>query len=327
MFKIKRANEAYEEKFEKILDDNPQYVIIGSFSFSVATNWYKKLASLKCPKLVIIPYKYYCWNKERTINYKDNIKILVDDGIGVIINSLQHAKFILTDKECFDGSNNLTYSGFNTNIENSNFYLYKLFPKEYNELYKEILCFTKEQIYNFASIENAEERYLQLEKGNLDELFFATETNHLSEYLDKIRNTIMDTKDLENNIKLVNDSFQHMGREYTKVIGKSYSLLKELENINWKLENIFNVLLSQYRQKNNYEEIWIKDLQNINADINIINAKKDKLHLLYKEILDNFRRKSRFGEDLYIDLAKDRVENIVAKNTINIKYVSNSLFE
>lgn len=296
------AGEDFSENFESVIDGDPKYVIASSYSFSIWTKWYEKLKKLDCPRVVIIPFRYCYGDKEYAINTLEVIKTIINDGIGVIIDSLNHAKFILTDKRAYDGSNNLTKGGFITNVENSNFYGRDTEEGVfgYNECNSRIMKYFFLLLKCYGNYGIALAKVEKLEKYQISNIKWKIQKDEFEKLLNDISICINEVEELSYNIRSMNDSFQHLRYEYREIISNTYRKLKEISKFSRCLEIIYIKLKNELEIKDKYNEIWLKNTQveEVNSKIEEINKNIKDLCSDYYDELRRYKKIILIGNDI-----------------------------
>lgn len=180
---IRRLNQDIRPEIEKLLDNAKEFILIGSYSFMLEYELYKRISKNDCVKVVIIPRCSFYQDKnkeenESIINDEEKIASLIDNNFAVVINHTNHAKFIVTEnKTCF-GSLNATHYAITYNNEGillyDNLRKNKLLKGE-DTLTKDIVKYTLENLltYNHNEIlkKNKSENHIPRLKEELQCVF------------------------------------------------------------------------------------------------------------------------------------------------------------
>jgi hypothetical protein len=298
IIRIKNRNDDFKAYFERILDNKPDYIIISSFSFFLPPVLWNKFKNLSCPKLVIIPYEYEHRDGKNnmvksTINQMKRIEQIINTGATVLVNSVNHAKYMLTEKDCFVGSNNLTIGGMVDNIENSHFMYNK--SGDYQHWKDEIFKFINGEIKGFASLKRLHKGQKAIDSINIQEL----ESWIISrEELYQILNNMTCLKIA---LYSVNDCYQHIGSEVRELILETCPIIKDIDALVGKLEELHWNLYIEYENKKGNDNIYIKkrDVNFINSSILDINKNLQRLNLSKDQLLNKYKKTWRTNQTIY----------------------------
>lgn len=310
---IKSEHEDLSSSFEKILDSNPTFLIAGSFSFWLPPQLWTKLSQLTCPKLILLPFKYKYTNQSDLTFEIKKIQLLINSNTAVLINSLNHSKFILTDSNCFVGSNNLTSGGIINNIENciimsdSNIY--------YTDWYNEILTLIRNELTNFSSLTNTKSK-----ESKLAGLTMPIIKDRMSN--EEVITSINQLKTIYSALISVSDCYQHLENSFEKLVKdtkKSIQLFNSPETLLTKY--FINNLTTQYNEKKEKPEIWIRDCNSINNKLTDLSNSLNKLSSQRKVLMDVYKSTWKQHQLIY-DKINDSYSN---RNLINLNKVRKHL--
>ncbi|WP_102398903.1 phospholipase D-like domain-containing protein [Haloimpatiens massiliensis] len=315
---VKDRNDNYNAYFERILDNNPKFIIASSFSFFLPPSLWNRFNKLQCPKLVIIPYEYEYRDAKKMINKRiinelKKIEYIICSGTTVIINSVNHAKYMITDKDCFVGSNNLTSGGIEDNVENSHFMYNR---SGYYQYWKdEILKFVNNETIGFAALEKLKEEQQILNNIIIYEL------DNWMVNKQEFYNVLNNMHSLKKSLYRVNDCYQHIGAEVRGLIVETCPIIKKIDIIKNKLEEVYWKLDREYEKKKQNDNIFItkRDLNMINPRIEDIKLDLKQLNLYRVELFKKYENTWRRDQSIYEYLQdKEKNENLTnLKNFIN----------
>ncbi|MBU3191890.1 hypothetical protein K9O30_20815 [Clostridium bowmanii] len=240
---------------------------------------------------------------------------IVNTGATVITNSVNHAKYVLTEKDCFVGSNNLTRGGIEDNVENSHF-MYNQ-SGQYKYWKEEILKFVNSETFGFASLEKLKEEQNILKSTPIYEL------DSWSINKDEFYDILNNIGHLKTALYRVNDCYQHLGAEVSGLLLETCPIMKNIEILTKKLEDIYWDLDREYKEKKHFDNIFIKkrDLNTINLRIKNINIDLEQLNLYRVELFEKYENTWRSNQSIY-DYLLDKESN---ENLTNLKKFINTV--
>ncbi len=306
-FGIKNESQDLSSYFENILDSNPKFLIAGSFSFWLPVQLWKKLAKLNCPKLILLPFKYDSNNI--TFELK-KLRFLIKSNTAIIINSLNHSKFILTDNHCFVGSNNLSSGGIINNIENCA--IMKNTDIDYDDWYDEIIGLIRKEYRNFSSITNTISKEAKL--SNLPIPVIKSEMSQ-----SELITSINQLKELYTSLIELTDCYQHLEHSFKELVNNTKKTIKLFDSpITSLTKYLIDNLTNQFNEKNSHKVIWIKNYTGIKFKVDDLSNSLSELNSRRKLMLDLYNDTWRENQLIY-DKIDDSCSNLNIKNLYNFK--------
>lgn len=312
-FGIKSANQDLGFCFDKILSSNPSFLITGSFSYGLPRNLWFKFSSLNCPKLILLPFQYNFSNQTNLSYQINNIKSLIKANTVVLINSLNHSKFMLTKKYCFIGSNNLTQGGIVSNIESSMFMNNS--HVDYNDWKNEIINLIRPELNQYASLKNTQAKEKHLSSLTLPKIKFKMTPDELSEAINQLAS-------IYNALISVTDSYQHLGDVFKELAKQTKKPVKLMQSSLLLLtKHLYDDLTEQYNRKSVFSEILIKDCDKINEQIERLSISVNKVSLYRENLLEDYNTMWTENQKIYKVINKDYAN----LNLINLNNFKDSL--
>lgn len=315
-FGIKYENDNLSLNFHNILNSNPAYVIAGSFSYFLPHDLWIKFSNLNCPKLILLPFKYDYQNKSALINQHYIIESLIKSGFSVLINSVNHSKFLLTDKNCFIGSNNLTSNGIIANIESSIFM--DSTHTDYSNWHNDIIKLIKTEMSSYASAKNTKNKEALL-KNLMNSL---SNIKHKMSH-EELSCSINQLKTICNALISVTDSYQHLGIHFKELIKQTKKPIKLIQSTLIPLTNdLYLNLTKQFEEKSTkYPEIWIKNSSTIIKQIQELSYSLNELCTHRSDLFDTYNDMWSNNQRIYREIKTSSANS----NLINLNHFENFL--
>lgn len=116
---LKRSTQDITNNIMSIITNANRFIIVGGYNFTFKTAGYTFFAELKLkaatiPTLLILPPNLYGSGNSAQSNIIDFCN---NNGIGIILNSYNHSKWILTDKDLYYGSSNFSETSWKRKVE------------------------------------------------------------------------------------------------------------------------------------------------------------------------------------------------------------------
>lgn len=269
---IKNLDNNLESTLVNIINCNPKYIVLGCRELPFTDKIWEVLNNVNCPKIVISPFNYMFRNQREVVNEIKFIENFSKNNIGTILNSINEANFILTDKFCYISSGSLNCNGITNNVElyeamNLNDSNYKLWRDE-------ILDFINQEIENYRSTCHKEKIEYILEELK-KRLVINTSNNPVELTKDYIYILLDILENVERFTMIGTDVYQYLNKDFVELIKLNKKFLTKSNSIKGEL---FKMLLNIEENKEQ-------------ANIKIFNSLRDGFSILIEELeqLKNLR--------------------------------------
>lgn len=269
---IKNLDNNLESILVNIINCNPKYIVLGCRELPFTDKVWEVLNNVNCPKIVISPFNYMFRNQREVVNEIKFIENFSKNNIGTILNSINEANFILTDKFCYISSGSLNFNGITNNVElyeamNLNDSNYKLWRDE-------ILDFINQEIENYRSTCHKEKIEYILEELK-KRLVINTSNNPVELTKDYIYILLDILENVERFTMIGTDVYQYLNKDFVELIKLNKKFLTKSNSIKGEL---FKMLLNIEENKEQ-------------ANIKIFNSLRDGFSILIEELeqLKNLR--------------------------------------
>ncbi|MDZ4993837.1 hypothetical protein GNF80_12785 [Clostridium perfringens] len=269
---IKNLDNNLESILVNIINCNPKYIVLGCRELPFTDKGWEVLNNVNCPKIVISPFNYMFRNQREVVNEIKFIENFSKNNIGTILNSINEANFILTDKFCYISSGSLNCNGITNNVElyeamNLNDSNYKLWRDE-------ILDFINQEIENYRSTCHKEKIEYILEELK-KRLVINTSNNPVELTKDYIYILLDILENVERFTMIGTDVYQYLNKDFVELIKLNKKFLTKSNSIKGEL---FKMLLNIEENKEQ-------------ANIKVFNSLRDGFSILIEELeqLKNLR--------------------------------------
>lgn len=241
---IKGLDENLEKSIVNIINCNPEYIILGCSEIPFAKRLCKALSNDNCPKILILPLNYRFKNQKEIVNEIKFIKNFSENNIAIILNSVNDANFILTDKLCYVSSGSLNNNGINKNVN-----LYEIInDKDCNyKLWElEIFDFINKEIINYRS--NNQREQIEYILKELKEILFIKISNSSNVLNEEYIYSIIDIlNSIDRFIMIGTDVYQYFDSDFLDIIKSNKKILAKINSIR---NELFRMLLNINEEKN-----------------------------------------------------------------------------
>jgi hypothetical protein len=210
---IKISGEDLTEDIHSIINNAQQFVIVCGYNFSPYTDPTSIIPrlihkrNLNVDVLIIMPPKMWGFGN---LNHTNNLDYLINQGIGVILNSNNHSKWIVSDYGYYYGSLNFSSASMTTKVEVVSFcdVLQDGRPTWWmRETKKELLVFASNELNNFHR------RRLTINLGAVNIASLRILQNAIQRILrynpdiERVRNTLLYYEEVRLSLSTIIDSY------------------------------------------------------------------------------------------------------------------------
>ncbi|HCG3019730.1 TPA: hypothetical protein NJT26_002614 [Clostridium perfringens] len=297
---IKSLDENLEKSIVNIINCNSEYIILGCSEIPFTERILKALNNANCPKILILPFNYRFRNQREVVNEIKLMKNFSENNIAIILNSVNDANFILTDKICYISSGSLNNNGIANNVNS-----YEIMNKKdcnYKLWESEIFDFINKEIINYRSNDQREQiEYILKELKKRLFINISNSSNILNEEYIYILLDILNS--IDRFIMIGTDVYQYFDRDFLDIIKGNKKILAKINSIR---NELFRILLNINEGKN---------------DINtkIFNCLKNEFLILLEELEELINLRENKYHNSIMPWRKERsiISFLSANNTIN----------
>lgn len=311
---IKNLDENLENTLVNIINCNPKYIVLGCRELPFTDKIWEVLNNVNCPKIIISPFNYMFRNQREVINEIKFIENFSKNNIGTILNSINEANFILTDKFCYISSGSLNSNGITNNVElyetmNLNDSNYKLWRDE-------ILDFINQEIETYRSTCHKEKIEYILEE--LKKRLVINISSNPSELNKDYIYILLDIlENIERFTMIGTDIYQYLNKDFVELIKLNKKFLTKSNSIKGEL---FKMLLNIEENK---EEANIKIFNCLRNEFLILIEELEQLKNLREVKYHNSDKSWRNEEGIIAFLS----ENTTVNNSLIKEFYENVLLE
>jgi hypothetical protein len=253
MWGLKNSGTDITDNILRIIVNAQSYLIIGGYNFSFGKNYmgiFTELSKKKIPKLMIIPSRLYgAKNPQNEI-----IRFCIKQNIGVILNSNNHSKWIVSEADLYYGSSNFSKTSWKSKIEVVNFnYGLNYFYDLNSRTREDFLQFVKKEIFDF---QNRHSKYNTIRIKNLALHTWRSidkKIQKLNPDIQKVRNTLENYEDVLADLLSVSDE-AFASNEYKVFQSISNSTRRIIDSIEVLCRYAYNEILNETNFENeNYD--------------------------------------------------------------------------
>lgn len=297
---IKSLDENLEKSIVNIINCKPEYIILWCSEIPFTERILNALNNANCPKILILPFNYRFRNQREVVNEIKLMKNFTENNIAIILNSVNDANFILTDKICYISSGSLNNNGIANNVNS-----YEIMNKKdcnYKLWEAELFDFINKEIINYRSNDQREQiEYILKELKKRLFINISNSSNVLNEEYIYILLDILNS--IDKFIMIGTDVYQYFDRDFLDIIKSNKKILAKINSLR---NELFRLLLNINEGKNS-------------SNTNIFNCLKNEFLILLEELEELINLRENKYHNSIMPWRKDESISsfLSANNTIN----------